>query len=47
MKIPLCLFILSIFHTLFSQNNIPYLTKKGTTTQLIVDGKSFIILGGE
>ena len=30
-----------------SQSQIPLLTKKGTTTQLIVDGKPFIILGGE
>jgi hypothetical protein len=35
------------FQTIFSQNALPYLTKKGTTTQLIVDGKPFIILGGE
>jgi Domain of unknown function (DUF5597)/Glycosyl hydrolases family 35 len=35
------------FQTVFSQNTLPYLTKKGTTTQLIVDGKPFIILGGE
>jgi hypothetical protein len=35
------------FPTLFSQNTLPYLSKKGTTTQLIVDGKPFIILGGE
>ena len=30
-----------------SQSQIPLLTKKGTTTQLVVDGKPFIILGGE
>jgi hypothetical protein len=35
------------FHKVSSQNTLPYLTKKGTTTQLIVDGKPFIILGGE
>jgi beta-galactosidase GanA len=29
------------------QQSIPHLIKKGTTTQLIVDGKPFIILGGE
>lgn len=46
-KILLCLFILSSFHTIFSQNLISYLTKKSNTTQLIVDGKPFIILGGE
>jgi GH35 family endo-1,4-beta-xylanase len=27
--------------------NIPHLKKTGTTTQLIVDGKPFLILGGE
>ena len=32
----------------FSQSpTIPYLTQKGTATQLIVDNKPFIILGGE
>jgi len=31
----------------FSQNQIPALQKKGNKTQLIVDGKPFIILGGE
>jgi beta-galactosidase GanA len=27
--------------------NLPHLSKKGSTTQLIVDGKPFIVLGGE
>ena len=27
--------------------NIPYLRKKGTATQLIVDGEPFVMLGGE
>ncbi len=31
----------------FCQNSIPSLVKKGTSTQLIVDGKPFIMLGGE
>ena len=31
----------------FSQNQIPSLQKKGNKTQLIVNGKPFIILGGE
>lgn len=31
----------------FSQNQIPSLQKKGNKTQLIVDGKPFIMLGGE
>jgi beta-galactosidase GanA len=30
-----------------SQSAIPYLAKKGTATQLIIDNKPFIILGGE
>lgn len=33
--------------SIFSQNSIPHLAKKGTTSQLIVEGKPFIILGGE
>src|ERR1700676_3094257 len=28
-------------------NSVPHLEKMGTTTQLIVDGKPFVILGGE
>ena len=28
-------------------NNVPHLAKQGTATQLIVDGKPFLILGGE
>ena len=28
-------------------DNIPHLIKKGSATQLIVDGKPFLILGGE
>src|SRR5271170_125316 len=28
-------------------NSIPHLAKQGTATQLIVDGKPFLILGGE
>lgn len=30
-----------------AQQNIPHLARKGTATQLIVDGKPFLILGGE
>ena len=30
-----------------SDNSIPHLRKKGTATQLIVDGKPFLVLGGE
>jgi beta-galactosidase GanA len=32
---------------LYAQTDHPCLQKKGTTTQLIVDGKPFLILGGE
>jgi Domain of unknown function (DUF5597)/Glycosyl hydrolases family 35 len=40
-----CLF--THIKTAFCQNPIPHLLKKGNTTQLIVEGKPFIILGGE
>lgn len=46
MKKLLPLFILFGIN-IFSFSQKPYLSKKGTTTQLIVDGKPFIILGGE
>ncbi len=42
----LTLFCVINFH-LFAQPSLPKLVKKGTTTQLIVDDKPFIILGGE
>jgi hypothetical protein len=29
------------------QNNLPHLAKQGTATQLLVDGKPFLMLGGE
>lgn len=45
--VALILFALLSAKKTFSQNNLPYLAKKGTTTQLIVEGKPFIILGGE
>jgi len=35
------------FHVSNCQDQIPFLLKKGNTTQLIVEGKPFIILGGE
>ena len=31
----------------FAQRNIPHLAKHGNVTQLVVDGKPFLILGGE
>src|ERR1041385_8717172 len=43
----LLIFLISIT-SLFSQNtSIPHLEKSGNTTQLIVQGKPFLILGGE
>ncbi|MCU7549775.1 DUF5597 domain-containing protein [Chitinophagaceae bacterium LB-8] len=40
--------LLFICNILFGQNNsIPYLQKNGNTTQLIVNDKPFLILGGE
>ena len=36
-----------IINTSFAQKSIPHLAKKGTSTQLIVDDKAFLILGGE
>ena len=41
------LFAISIGHIGVCQTKIPFLQKKGNSTQLIVDGKPFIILGGE
>jgi hypothetical protein len=35
------------FHVFYCQGQIPFLQEKGNTKQLIVDGKPFIILGGE
>src|SRR6058998_3916120 len=29
------------------ENSLPHLRKQGTSTQLVVDGKPFLILGGE
>ncbi|MBA4410688.1 MAG: DUF5597 domain-containing protein [Bacteroidota bacterium] len=41
------LFAISIGHIGVCQTKIPFLQKRGNSTQLIVDGKPFIILGGE
>src|SRR5881398_2230464 len=42
------LFFLFAFHFAFSQNAAsPHLEKKGNATQLIVNGKPFLVLGGE
>ncbi len=45
-KISFCLLIL-FFQGVYSQSAIPNLQKKGNKTQLIVNGKPFIIRGGE
>jgi hypothetical protein len=29
------------------ENSLPHLRRQGTATQLVVDGKPFLILGGE
>jgi beta-galactosidase GanA len=52
MKLLKCMFCLYFFGLLsgFAQSasdKIPYLKKQGSATQLIVDGKPFLILGGE
>ncbi|MCP9764255.1 GH35 family beta-galactosidase [Lacihabitans soyangensis] len=41
------LFLISTFWSVFGQQSLPRLLKKGTTSQLIVNDKPFIILGGE
>ncbi|WP_319229336.1 DUF5597 domain-containing protein [Draconibacterium orientale] len=47
-KIAIVLFVL-LLQTQFgyAQNQIPYLKKSGAKTHLVVDGKPFIVLGGE
>lgn len=45
-KISFCLFVLFL-QTVYSQSAGPSLQKKGNKTQLIVNGKPFIIRGGE
>ena len=41
------LFVLLLCYSESYSQSIPHLQKKGTTQQLIVDGKPFLILGGE
>jgi len=45
-KFIICLILLAS-QIVFSQDKIPHLQKQGNTTQLIVDGKPYLILGGE
>jgi beta-galactosidase GanA len=48
MKLLTTFLLLAIFVTpLYAQQPIPSLRKQGTATQLIVDGKPFLVLGGE
>ena len=45
----ICCGVVSVFLSgaAFGQQNIPHLEKHGKVTQLVVDGKPFLILGGE
>jgi hypothetical protein len=42
-----CIYARTIHNTSELNKNIPYLEIKGTIVQLVVDGKPFLILGGE
>jgi hypothetical protein len=42
----LCTFLF-ISNTIWAQESIPYLSKKGTATQLMVDDKPFLMIAGE
>ncbi len=47
-RVPLLIFLSIATTALFAQkNDIPHLEKKGNNTQLILQGKPFLILGGE
>ena len=39
--------LLVLSFSIFAQNNIPYLKKKGTATQLMVNDKPFLMIAGE
>jgi len=41
------LFVLLLYHSKLYSQPIPHLQKKGSTKELIVDGKPFLVLGGE
>ena len=41
------IFMLLLGISLYAQPVHPYMQKKGNATQLIVDGKPFLVLGGE
>src|SRR6185312_9087929 len=41
------LFVLLLYHSKLYSQSIPHLQKKGSTKELIVDGKPFLVLGGE
>ena len=42
-----CLALLVLAVAASAQKPIPHLEKRGAATQLIVDGKPFLVLGGE
>ena len=47
-KIAIILFVLILqIQQGFSQNSIPHLQRIGDKTHLVVDGKPFIVFGGE
>jgi hypothetical protein len=45
--VPVIILLCFFSITCFSQSAIPFLKRRDTTTQLIVDGKPYLILGGE
>ncbi len=47
LKFLFLLIILIHSQIVFSQHSIPHLSKKGNATQLIVENKPLIVLGGE
>ena len=48
LRISLLFFLsLTLFTGGYGQDEVPFLRKKGNATQLVVDGKPFIMLGGE
>jgi hypothetical protein len=46
-KLKVMITCLLVIISLISNAQLPYLDKKGNAPKLIVDGKPFIILGGE
>ena len=46
-KLKTAFIFLLVSLSLWAQSDIPYLRRTGTATQLIVEGKPFLMLGGE